>query len=257
MSNAPAGFNQTVICWDAILPHIVMVPWKNGCISSLQYCWWLKSCTTWDVENPINNGINYLSNGAGFQPSTVVLMAYFQLQPLSSSKKDHFNLKVFHHIRRAHTTDGQFPEIVETELTEKHVGLRLVYGCCVSQNSHKNPTYPLKTHISFLKKKKLLVEMINSFCKSPFFSWHSLMFRGVNPVKDRWNSIIRTRSLLLHPGGLVASTAAAAEVLQLLPEMQWQQEHLGPTARYPPKNQQLAPARRAPRGNSFEPTIDF
>ena len=35
------------------------------------YCWWLKSCTTWDVWNPINNGINYLSTGAGFQPSTV------------------------------------------------------------------------------------------------------------------------------------------------------------------------------------------
>ena len=36
------------------------------------YCWWLKSCTTWDVWNPINNGVNYLSTGAGFQPSTVV-----------------------------------------------------------------------------------------------------------------------------------------------------------------------------------------
>ncbi len=35
------------------------------------YCWWLKSCTTWDVWNPINNGKNYLSTGAGFQPSTV------------------------------------------------------------------------------------------------------------------------------------------------------------------------------------------
>ena len=29
--------------------------------------------TTWDVWNPINNGINYLSTGAGFQPSTVCL----------------------------------------------------------------------------------------------------------------------------------------------------------------------------------------
>ena len=36
-----------------------------------KYCWRLKSCTTWDVWNPINNGINYLSTGAGFQPSTV------------------------------------------------------------------------------------------------------------------------------------------------------------------------------------------
>ena len=42
----------------------------NGLIH--QYCWWKKSCTTWDVWNPINNGINYLSAGAGFQPSTVV-----------------------------------------------------------------------------------------------------------------------------------------------------------------------------------------
>ncbi len=36
------------------------------------YCWWLKSCTTWDVWNPIDNGKDYLSTGAGFQPSTVV-----------------------------------------------------------------------------------------------------------------------------------------------------------------------------------------
>ena len=35
------------------------------------YCWWLKSCTTWDVWNPINNGIFTISTGAGFQPSTV------------------------------------------------------------------------------------------------------------------------------------------------------------------------------------------
>ena len=25
------------------------------------YCWWLKSCTTWDWQNPVNNGINYQS----------------------------------------------------------------------------------------------------------------------------------------------------------------------------------------------------
>ncbi len=29
--------------------------------------------TTWDVQNPVNNGINYLSTGAGFLPSTVVM----------------------------------------------------------------------------------------------------------------------------------------------------------------------------------------
>ena len=35
------------------------------------YCWWLKSCTTWDAKNPVNNGIYYLSTGAGVHPSTV------------------------------------------------------------------------------------------------------------------------------------------------------------------------------------------
>ena len=25
------------------------------------YCWWKKSCITWDVQNPLNNGINHLS----------------------------------------------------------------------------------------------------------------------------------------------------------------------------------------------------
>ena len=35
-------------------------------------CWWKKSCTTWDVENLVNNGINFLSTCAGFQPWTVV-----------------------------------------------------------------------------------------------------------------------------------------------------------------------------------------
>ena len=37
------------------------------------YCWWKKSCTTWDVWNPVNNGIRIIIilGGAGFQPSTV------------------------------------------------------------------------------------------------------------------------------------------------------------------------------------------
>ena len=26
---------------------------------SKKYCWWKKSCTTWDVLNLVNNGINY------------------------------------------------------------------------------------------------------------------------------------------------------------------------------------------------------
>ena len=35
------------------------------------YCWWKKSCTTWDGLNPINNGMIIILGGAGFCPSTV------------------------------------------------------------------------------------------------------------------------------------------------------------------------------------------
>ena len=36
------------------------------------YCWWKKSeTTTCDLQNLVNNGINYLSTSAGFLPSTV------------------------------------------------------------------------------------------------------------------------------------------------------------------------------------------
>ena len=46
------------------------------------YCGWKKSCTTLDGWNPINNGINYLSTGAGFLPSTVSsLLLCFALFP--------------------------------------------------------------------------------------------------------------------------------------------------------------------------------
>ena len=50
------------------------------------YFWWKKSCTTWDVQGPVNNGINYLSTGAGFLPSTVwyieVPIGFHQKNPL-------------------------------------------------------------------------------------------------------------------------------------------------------------------------------
>ena len=40
------------------------------------YCWWKKSCTTWDVQKPVNNGIFTISTGARFQPSTVCLVLF-------------------------------------------------------------------------------------------------------------------------------------------------------------------------------------
>ena len=58
------------------------------CIKHQAYCWWLKSCTTWDVWNPINTGINDLSTGAGFLPSTVPIhIDLFQLK-LPKTRKE-------------------------------------------------------------------------------------------------------------------------------------------------------------------------
>ena len=62
-------------CTILLPPWIVGVLW-DGEISfdmslSIPYSWWKKSCTTWHVWNPVNNGINYLSSGAGLFPSTV------------------------------------------------------------------------------------------------------------------------------------------------------------------------------------------
>ena len=44
---------------------------SEGAVNNVWYCWWKKSCITWDLQNLVNNGINYLSTGAGFLPSTV------------------------------------------------------------------------------------------------------------------------------------------------------------------------------------------
>ena len=48
-------------------------PHSQAAFETQWYCWWKKSCTTWDVQNPVNNGINYLSTGAGILPSTVAM----------------------------------------------------------------------------------------------------------------------------------------------------------------------------------------
>ena len=44
----------------------------NSLVLAMRFCWWKKSqTTTWHIQNLVNNGINYLSTGAGFLPSTV------------------------------------------------------------------------------------------------------------------------------------------------------------------------------------------
>ena len=72
----PTHYFTSQICWSE-----KGFDWKYPSTlagTSERYCWWLKSCTTWDVWNPINNGKDYLSTGAGFQPSTTFDFCLFR-----------------------------------------------------------------------------------------------------------------------------------------------------------------------------------
>ena len=77
------GFKLRLVGYANYLRLVLYIP--GGCLGILPatavfvemlfdfkwYCWWKKSSTTWDLWNLVNNGINYLSTGAGFLPSTV------------------------------------------------------------------------------------------------------------------------------------------------------------------------------------------
>ena len=67
--------------WDAVVVAVVsraLGEEEGSYISYLApYCWWKKSCTTWDVQTLVNSGTNYISTGAGFLPSTVVMIIYY------------------------------------------------------------------------------------------------------------------------------------------------------------------------------------
>ena len=54
-------------CWLPPISSCAPLPFLTW------YCWWKKSCTTWIVEKPVNNGIVSISTGAGFLPLTVPL----------------------------------------------------------------------------------------------------------------------------------------------------------------------------------------
>ena len=43
----------------------------NWIVVHQPYCWWLKSCTSWYVVDPIIYKVLYIPGGAGFLPSTV------------------------------------------------------------------------------------------------------------------------------------------------------------------------------------------
>ena len=52
---------HTFIVWFPPNGWHWMTPQTNP--SQNSYCWWTKSCISWDVWNPVNNGISYLSTG--------------------------------------------------------------------------------------------------------------------------------------------------------------------------------------------------
>ena len=64
--------NTSLIFRISLWPLPQLLGFVEVFVFTLYFCWWLKSCTTWDVWNPINNGIFTISTGAGCQPSTVV-----------------------------------------------------------------------------------------------------------------------------------------------------------------------------------------
>ena len=51
--------------------HFFLLISMSGIKILLNHCLWKKSCTTWNVQTPVNNGMNYIPTGAGFLPSTV------------------------------------------------------------------------------------------------------------------------------------------------------------------------------------------
>ena len=66
---------------------------KKNQTQRTQYCWFFGilllmaeiRLTTWDVSKPVNNGISYLSTGAGLLPSTVVTFKKLPSLPFPAS----------------------------------------------------------------------------------------------------------------------------------------------------------------------------
>ena len=58
------------------------------------YCWWKKSCTTWDVKFLLDNPINHQSTGAGVLPSTLLNNQYNILESIRPFFFCHGSLRV-------------------------------------------------------------------------------------------------------------------------------------------------------------------
>ena len=97
--------------WNWIIPPIFGVNIKKmiELPPPSPYCWWTKSCTTWDVWNPINNGIFIISTGAGFLPSTVestvCISGFFVSVPHMQRKFPEFSKAKIRQIEMLHVID--------------------------------------------------------------------------------------------------------------------------------------------------------
>ena len=73
-------YNLTCQVKNAIssaLCAILFIVWSRSlcaCVTFTSYCWWKKSCTSWYGESTIIYSGVYIPGGAGFLPSTVILM---------------------------------------------------------------------------------------------------------------------------------------------------------------------------------------
>ncbi len=88
------------------------------------YCWWRKSCTTWDVWNPINNGKNYQPQLVqDFRdPSTVVVFLHcWSENPVSIGSTCNPGSTQF-----PVTNEGWFPGIFGDGIPYKHVAKSMV-----------------------------------------------------------------------------------------------------------------------------------
>ena len=52
-------------------PNLSVLMRPKGCVFNWNYCWWLKSCTSWYGRYPLIYRGLYIPGGAGFLPSTV------------------------------------------------------------------------------------------------------------------------------------------------------------------------------------------
>ena len=79
------------------------------------YCWWLKSCTTWNVWDPINNRDLHIFTIAGFQPSMNRMTG--MTHPNTQDILDSLNLEkgipglTVTHVRQLGTAGGCCPKV--------------------------------------------------------------------------------------------------------------------------------------------------